>query len=176
MELLIVLAVFAVLTSIAVPSLSALQTNNRMVARINVLSVALHTARNEALKRGEAVSICKARADADGHLACDADARWDQGWIIFPASDATAKIRGFNGFSGNDQLRSIGDNARFTFNRYGFSNRQDTLVLCPGNGERTSARALLLERSGRVLLADDSDGNGVVEGLDGNDITCPSEG
>ena len=174
-ELLVALAVLIIITSVAIPSLSQLQTSNRQGVRINKLSVALHVARNEALKRGEPVEICKAKADDDGALSCDTDATWDQGWIIFPAASTSTKILAFNGFSGNASFRSLNDNDSITFNRYGFSNRSDTFILCPADGNNTNARALLLERSGQVLLATDSDGNGIVEDGDGNDINCSRE-
>ena len=174
-ELLVALAVLVIITSVAIPNLRQLQTSNRQGARINKLSVALHVARNEALKRGQSVQICKARADDSGSLSCDADAAWNEGWIISPTADTSAKVMAFNGFSGSASLRSLNDSDSITFNRYGFSNRSDTFVLCPADGNNANARALLLERTGQVLLATDSDGNGIVEDRDGNDISCSSE-
>jgi type IV fimbrial biogenesis protein FimT len=174
-ELLIVIVVVAVLTSIALPSLTQLQTSNRMVARINKLSVAMHVARNEALKRGADVAICAASADSDGTVNCDGDAAWSEGWLVYPAAAPAEKILVFNGFSGHDRIRSLNGNAVFTFNRYGFSNRTDTLVLCPKDRNQHQARALWLERSGRVRLAEDNDDDGIVEDIDNDNITCPEE-
>jgi len=172
-ELLTVLAVAAVLVSVAMPSLSQLNANNRMVAEMNQLAGALRKARNEALKRGANVEICAARSTA-GIISCDNAAAWDEGWIIYPAATPSARIAVFGGFGGGDTLQSLDGNHQFTFNRYGFSGLKDTLVLCPPGADESVARALLLEPSGRVVAASDGDGNGVVDDIDGNDISCPS--
>ena len=172
-ELLTVLAVTAVLTSIALPALSRMNASNRMVGEINQFASALRIARNEALKRGGNVEICAARVGTGGALACSNQAGWNEGWLVFPAATPDAPLAAFQGFSGNDTLRSLGGFKRFSFNRYGFSARKDTLVLCPPSADPHRARALLLEPSGRVLAAEDNDGSGIVDDIDGNDVSCP---
>ena len=172
-ELLTVLAVAAVLTSIAIPALNRVNVSNRMVGEVNQLAGALRIARNEALKHGGSVEICAARGSAGGVLACNDSADWSEGWLVFPVATPGAPLAAFHGFSGNDTLHSAGGFKRLYFNRYGFSSRKDTLVLCPPSADPHQARALLLEPSGRVLLAEDNDGSGIVDDIDGNDVSCP---
>ena len=172
-ELLTVLAVAAVLTSVAIPALSRMNANNRMVAEINQLASALRLARSEALKRGNNVEICAAKNRSNGTLACSNRANWNEGWLVFPAATPNVRLAVFHGLPGKDTLQSQSGFKRFSFNRYGFSTRKDTLVLCPPNADPRHARALLLEPSGRVLAAEDNDDSGIVDDIDGNDVTCP---
>jgi type IV fimbrial biogenesis protein FimT len=172
-ELLIVLAVAAVLSSVGLPALTRLSNSNHMVAEINQLAMALHLARNEALKRGANVEICTAREDNSGVVQCDDTAYWNDGWVVYPASTPGTRITVFNGFSSNDTLQSLGGFKTISFNRYGFSTQKDTLVLCPPDADEKRARALLLEPSGRVVAADYSGGDGIVDDIDGNNVTCP---
>jgi len=78
-EMLIVVAVTAVLMSIAVPSMDATIRSIRLTSASNVFVSGLHLARSEAIKRNGRVVLCKS---ADGAV-CSASGGWEQGWIIF---------------------------------------------------------------------------------------------
>lgn len=78
-ELLIVLAVAAVLVLYVVPSFSALATSSKLTAASNALLSSMHLARSEAIKRNSRVVMCKT---ADG-LSCASAGGWEQGWIVF---------------------------------------------------------------------------------------------
>ncbi|MEO7129209.1 MAG: GspH/FimT family pseudopilin [Rhodoferax sp.] len=84
LELLTVLAVAAVLLTIAVPSFVSLTQTNRVAGEINALSGDLQFARAEAIKEGVPVSIC---ASSNGTSCLGATtSTWNTGWIVF--SDA----------------------------------------------------------------------------------------
>jgi len=57
-ELVIVIAIVAILTVIALPSYSRIMTRNRVVTDTNDLLAAINLARNEAVARGRPVTIC----------------------------------------------------------------------------------------------------------------------
>ncbi len=173
-ELLITLVVAAVLASVAVPAFKQMGERNHMVYELNQFSAALRLARTEALKRGANVSICAARENATGAVQCTPDAAWHEGWVVYPSDFPAERIAVSRGFSGTNTLHSQAGLKTISFNRYGFSIQKDTLVLCPANGNLHNARALLLERSGRTLVAEDIDGNSIVNGVDGTDIQCPT--
>ncbi|MGL6160036.1 GspH/FimT family pseudopilin [Microbulbifer sp.] len=84
-ELMVTIAVFAIVVTIAAPSFSAMINNNRSVALGEELAGALNYARSEAVKRGARVSIC---ASSNGTGCTGADT-WNQGWIVF-ADSATS--------------------------------------------------------------------------------------
>ena len=84
-EMLVTLAVAAILLAAAVPSFTSLVQNNRAAAQVNDLVVAMHTARGEAIKRGFPVTLC---ASANQN-SCSGGANWSGGWIVFQDGAAT---------------------------------------------------------------------------------------
>lgn len=80
-ELLITMAVAAVLLAIAVPSLAAMIRNNRLAAGANELVAALQLARAEAVKRGRPVTLCSSN---DGSACVNATSGWAaRQWLVF---------------------------------------------------------------------------------------------
>ncbi|MDP2110730.1 MAG: GspH/FimT family pseudopilin [Thiobacillus sp.] len=82
-ELLVVLAVGAILLAIAIPSYAFLVNSSRLAAVTNDLVTALHLARSEAIKRGIRVTVCKTSNAMAETPVCDATASWQQGWLVF---------------------------------------------------------------------------------------------
>jgi type IV fimbrial biogenesis protein FimT len=85
-ELMIGIAVLAILMSIAIPSFTTLINNNRTVTATNNLITALTLARSEASKRGAPVVACSANSSQS---ACSAGLSWNNGWIVFVDNAAT---------------------------------------------------------------------------------------
>jgi len=80
-ELMVTVAVLAILLSIAVPSFSDMIHNNQAAAQTNLLVASLNQARSEASKRGMPVTVCAANAAL---TTCSGDATtWKNGWLIF---------------------------------------------------------------------------------------------
>lgn len=83
-ELICVLALVAVLTTIGVPSFRGILLDARHTADVNAFVGAVQLARSEAAKRGRPVVLCKT---AD-RLRCGADdIRYDAGWMVFVNED-----------------------------------------------------------------------------------------
>jgi len=82
-ELLITLAVLAIVLAIGVPSFEGLLASTRVTNATNELLSAFAQTRSEAIRRGQRVTMCMS---ANG-IQCTNAGNWDQGWIIF--SDAT---------------------------------------------------------------------------------------
>ena len=78
-ELLVVLAVGALLMLIAVPALTGMLNSQKAISTINALYTSLNLARSEAIKRNARAVLCKT---ADG-LSCTHNGGWEQGWILF---------------------------------------------------------------------------------------------
>lgn len=75
-EVMIVIAVLAILIGIALPSFRAAIQNNRITAQANELVTAFHLARSEALKRNRPVVLCA----SNNGSACAGG--WANGWIV----------------------------------------------------------------------------------------------
>ena len=81
-ELMVTIAVLAILLSIAIPSFAEIMRSNQVAAQTNNLITALNLARSEASKRGIAVSVCAASDNTQ--TACSASATaWTNGWLVF---------------------------------------------------------------------------------------------
>lgn len=78
-ELLVVVALAAIMASLAIPSMSALLNSQRSSSLAYAFLNSLNLARSEAIKRNARVVLCKS-ADA---LSCTRAGAWEQGWIVF---------------------------------------------------------------------------------------------
>ena len=79
-ELLIAVAIFFVLISLAIPSFRSLTAKNRLKTACNELVSTLQTARTEAIRRGIRVTVCKGAPSSN---SCDNNGAWVSGWIVF---------------------------------------------------------------------------------------------
>jgi type IV fimbrial biogenesis protein FimT len=82
-ELLVVLAVGAILLTITIPGYAFLVNAGRLTAITNDLVSALHLARSEAIKRGTRVTVCKTGNAMALAPTCDTAVSWQQGWLVF---------------------------------------------------------------------------------------------
>jgi type IV fimbrial biogenesis protein FimT len=182
-ELLVTLALAAIILTQAVPSFSNLMQNNRLIAQKNEFLSTLNLARSEAIKRSARVTVC---ASTD-QVTCNTN-DWSQGWIVFADLDSDAVLDAGTGAcqdtedcllrvnlgmtGGNDLIAKKFANAGFIqYTSRGTVDSAGTFVFCDKRGD-ASARAANINAMGRVVSASDSDNNGVVNDIDGADITC----
>ncbi|WP_291014433.1 GspH/FimT family pseudopilin [Hydrogenophaga sp.] len=78
-ELLVTIAVAAVILAFGVPSFQASIASNRLTSLTNDMVGTLAQARSEAIRRGTRVTVC---TSANG-TACTTSADWNTGWITF---------------------------------------------------------------------------------------------
>lgn len=89
-ELMVTVAVVAVLATIAVPGMREFLQANRLAAQSNEFITTLSLARSEALKRGRPVTVCRSMDGA----SCGGE--WADGWIVFTddaAASATPMVK-----------------------------------------------------------------------------------
>ncbi|WP_185957738.1 GspH/FimT family pseudopilin [Tepidiphilus olei] len=77
-ELMVTIAVLAILLAIGIPSFASLIASNRLTSATNELIASLQTARTEALRRNVRVTVCPAAPTA---TACSG--AWRDGWMAF---------------------------------------------------------------------------------------------
>ena len=124
-ELLITMAVAAILLAIGIPSFRYVTNSNRIAAEINGLLGDLQFARSEAIKEGQPVSVC---VSASG-TGCAANTNtWQSGWIVFSdlnangavdAGDVILRIQ--KPFSSTDTFVATQNVGAVTFNREGYA-------------------------------------------------------
>jgi type IV fimbrial biogenesis protein FimT len=125
-ELMVTVAIAAILLGIGVPSYRYITNANRMSAEVNALLGDLQLARAEAIKEGQTVSVC---ASADG-VTCSGANAWQNGWIVFPdpagngSGDVPATILRVQPVFGGATPDTLTPNpalSSVTFNREGFA-------------------------------------------------------
>ncbi|MDS4058866.1 MAG: GspH/FimT family pseudopilin [Candidatus Contendobacter sp.] len=83
-ELIVTVAIAAILLAVGVPSFQETMRKNRTAAHMNEMITALNLARGEAAKRGQRVSLCPS---TDG-TSCTGGTDWNNGWIVFTDTSA----------------------------------------------------------------------------------------
>ncbi len=86
-ELVISVAIIAILMSLAVPSFSSIRKNGLIRTQINDFHLALLQARSEAMTRISRITVCGSR---DGSQC--AATSWAQGWIVFTDGNSNARV------------------------------------------------------------------------------------
>lgn len=82
-ELMVAIAIVAILAALATPSFQSMIINNRISAQANTFVGSINVARSEAVKRGHGVSLC---ASSDG-ATCSGGSSFGRGWIVFDDAD-----------------------------------------------------------------------------------------
>lgn len=85
-ELMVTVAVAAVLLMVAVPSFNDVILNSKLTGNANTLLSSIQFARSEAIKRNTVVLLCRS---ADGKT-CAASGGWEQGWVVRVAGPVSA--------------------------------------------------------------------------------------
>lgn len=139
-ELMVVVAVLAIVATVAVPSFQQLIENNRLATESNRILSAISFARSEAVRVGDDVSLT---ADGGG---------FDEGWCVHlgAACDAANSLRQFDALS---QLDYSGSENTLTFNSRGeMTNADFTISIEPAgcSGVTTDkTRTITVSLSGR---------------------------
>lgn len=104
-ELMVTLAVAAIILTLAVPSFVSFVRSQRATTQANDLLVALTFARSETLKRGEPIAVCATTDATASPPACSGNDAWSGGWLVF-VDDATGGTSGeFD--SGSEELLRV---------------------------------------------------------------------
>ena len=89
-ELLVAVAIGALLIAMAVPGYREWIADEQLMNHARLLAGSMQFARSEAIKRGHRVNLCKS---ADGRQCADAG-RWDQGFVVHGDLDRTGEVDG----------------------------------------------------------------------------------
>ena len=146
MELLIGIAVLAILTTLALPAFTQFIANNRLAAEANELVASFQFARSEAIKRGVQVQVC---SSADG-ASCGGN--WTQGWIAMadPGGPDQAVLRVWSPSDDAFQFTPASSNVVFQPNGFSTAGAEQQIEMMLSGCTTDSARRILVERTGRV--------------------------
>ena len=157
-ELMMTLAVAAILVAIGLPSMRTMVQNDRQWTQSSTLVLGLNAARSEARKQDVSVNICPS---TDG-LTCNGTS-WAQGWIVVstaPAANAVGPIMAGPALAGGTTLSSASSPAgtavtTLSFLSNGMILLNNTLssnaafTMCDSRGP-SQARSIEVSLAGRV--------------------------
>lgn len=174
-ELMITVAVAAILLGLAVPSFRETAISNRLTVATNEFMAAVNFARSEAIKRGENVILCKT---STGTSCNEGGNKWEIGWMAF-----VDKVKDNKWTSGDEILRvwpalpakyTIRPNNNFDnylrYDPYGAADNIGTFAVCYDN-QRVGAKAIVITRL-RPRLGLDTNGNRIPESDSGDIASC----
>ncbi len=174
-ELMVALAVTAVIISLSAPSFQSSIEKRRILTINDSLSAGLKLARSEAVARSRTVTVCP----SNDQSTCSGT--WSDGWLIFIDDD---KDRVFDIL--DDELLKVGGDfpsgyismlhgdvtTTFQFSYEGRAATQGTFYVCGPSAEDSDVRAIIINLSGGMRYAIDSNTDGIRENHDGDNISC----
>lgn len=188
MELMVTIAVAGILVSVAIPSFTSIISSSRLNTSTNELVTALNLARNEAVKRGQSVSVRKVDDNSFTHTGDTAGwgtANWEQGWDVFTDTDNDGSydtgevlIRTYPALPTNFTLRGNNNFTNFVrFTSVGFISNSGggSFALCD-SGSISKAKLIVVKGTGRARIAPDADHDGIPEKDDGTEISSCTSG
>lgn len=174
LELLITLAVFILLTTLATPSVQSLLESTERRSTLLAVYQGLMFARQEAVRRNSSVTLCP--LDKSGR--CHGD--WNQPVAVFmdpdnqrALADETHLLRVIPPPRNGHRRVGVGNQGYFHYGPLGAGVHTPGHVLyCPGSGDARQAGQLIINMAGRVRFARDHNGDGVVQDAHGNPMDC----
>jgi type IV fimbrial biogenesis protein FimT len=153
-ELVIVVAIVAILLSVGVPSYRYITNSYRMSSEVNGLLGDLMFARAEAVKEGQPVTVCVASG-----VNCLGWTTWQSGWIVSSANPAIGILRTQAAFAGPggvpDTFIASNGVSAVTYNREGFATTaagfpSTTITLHDSTANVAWTRCLLISAQGTL--------------------------
>ena len=163
-EVVVVIAIAAILASLAAPTFTATTQKYRALGEANALAGDLRFARIEAIKQGLSVQVCT----SSNGSTCSASTNWQTGWIVLNldlAGNPGTVLKIQSAFAGTDTLISNPAASAITFNREGFTTGLPgtagllfTAAVNPGNKAR---QCVSLSKTGRQTVTSPPASTGV---------------
>ena len=160
-ELMVTIAIVAILATIAIPSYEQLVINSRMTTQANEFLTMMQFTRSEAVKRNGWVTMCKSANPNAAAPACVTTGSWAQGWIVFAnaANDGSVDagdtiLRVHAALTGASTL--TGSVNHFSYGSNGQASAAPTFGLCSNKPAKYQGRDIALSTTGRATAIKDT--------------------
>lgn len=152
LELIIAIAVLAILVTVAAPAMQDVLRNNRLTTQANDLVTAFQFARSEAIRKNGTIEIC---ASTDGTSCAGSGASWSAGWIVLDPDSSSDNgdpepSRVWSGFLG--QTISTATAVVFSYDASGRIAPSGQMELTVPNCRARQRRVIDIGSSGRVSV------------------------
>lgn len=108
LEMMVTVAVAAILVTLAVPSFNEAMLGSKLNTQANNFVATVQLARSEAIKRNAPITLC---ASSNG-TSCAATADWGVGWIVLSGANV---LQRHEALPADFQVRKAGGTAALTF-------------------------------------------------------------
>lgn len=176
-EVIVTLAIAAVLFGMAAPSFNDLIAAERATQRINAMVGAVQLARTVALSHQTTTTLCPGTDDV-----CLGANRWHEGTLVFADHNGNRRVDGDDFIAARlpklrpgerFYWRSFRNRSYLQFTARGYTDWQNGhLQYCPPDGDPRFARQIILNAQGRVRRAPDRNGDGIQEDAQGRPLAC----
>ncbi len=124
LELLMTMAIAAILLTIGIPSFRYVTNSNRIAGEVNGLLGDLQFARSEAIKEGRSITVCVSNDQA----TCANSTTWNSGWIVWADVNNNNRVDGSEvllrvqtPFTSTDTFNASNNVSTIIFNREGYA-------------------------------------------------------
>lgn len=124
-ELMVALAVLAIIAAIAVPAMQGLIAANRLSGASTELVTALQVARSEAIRRNAPVTVC----GSDDGASCANTTDWSR-WIVTGRDNATGSTEVIRDSAVSGNMQVAGPAAGIRFRSTGLLDAQTSMTVC----------------------------------------------
>lgn len=171
LEMLIALAIVAILLSVVAPNIQVILNKNRITADINQMSALIQYARFSAIDQQQSAVVCPAADFATCSL------NWSEAKIVFIDSNGNGDRDSDEDLLISTEASSAqqyfeGPNTALIFDETGASNTIATFKLCPISNDVALARSVNVNQQGRTRISIDSNNDNIHEDIDGTNLVC----
>lgn len=176
LELLLAFSIITTLMAMSLPGLPGLFQQQHGQHVLESAAVAIRAARSAAVTRSTQVTICPT-VDTAG---CSGD--WTDGLIVFidpqgtrqaPEADDIVHLIQWPELAGSISWRAFGNRQYLQIDSLGqLLDQNGNFTWCPNNGDNRLNHQLVVNRSGRLRLARDHNGDGFRQNSQGQAIDC----
>lgn len=176
-ELLLAIAIAALVAAFAVPSFTELLARQRTVAAVNQIIGAVQMARHAAITFHATIALCPAEGSV-----CAARDQWHRGAMIFRDVNGNgsrepeeAVITRLPPLREGERIywRSFRNRSYLQFEGNGITAWQNgSFYYCPADDDPRYAKSLILNAQGRITRSRDGDGDGIDEDARGRPLRC----
>jgi type IV fimbrial biogenesis protein FimT len=148
-ELMIAIAVLAVLLALAVPNFNDASLSARLNGFANSIVAAAQVARSEAIKRNATITLC---ASANGS-SCAGSGGWEQGWIVLnEATDPDTVLQHQQGLPSEFNVTQTGGTAALNFLPTVVGTTTATLTVCRSDPVGSEERVVTINGTGSAYV------------------------
>ncbi|PKG57174.1 methylation site containing protein [Shewanella sp. Choline-02u-19] len=147
-ELMVTIAIAAILITIAMPSLTSMYEAMRSDSEVRKLQQTFAFARNQAISYGLDVTVCPLGTDLN---TCGT--KWIKGiTVLYDNAGSNESLKVINEFNSQDTLTFASNS--IVFSPDGLASTSGTMTYCPGGATSSNCKSLILAVSGRVNIPD----------------------